>query len=158
MLETVHGKCPTVVAFDSNVYAAVDVIIAAASCCYTAVNLVVVVLVAAANTIFHSNMPVRVGRVCVGKYQSSPRSVSPAMVATRSASGSGTSSGAEKCLSELGVGMVLGVGVGGATAESVEGDDAAAVVVEVLVLVVDVERRGTRLFFLFVRNSRLLNA
>ncbi|CAI9730538.1 Hypothetical predicted protein [Octopus vulgaris] len=70
-------------------------------------------------------------------------------MSTRSASGTGTSSGAEKYLGKLGVVMV--VGVGGAIVESADADDdgAAAVVAGVLVAVVSVGRSGVRLSFSF---------
>ncbi|CAI9726852.1 Hypothetical predicted protein [Octopus vulgaris] len=82
--------------------------------------------------------------------QSLSRTVSPAVMYTLSASGSRTSSGAEKCLGELGVAMV--VGVGGAMAESADGD-AAAAVAGVLVAVVGVEREARLYFSLSLEQS-----
>ncbi|CAI9730221.1 Hypothetical predicted protein [Octopus vulgaris] len=70
-----------------------------------------------------------------------------AVMSSRFAIGNGTSSGAEKCLGELGVSKVVDVGVGVATAESTEG--AAAVVVGVLAAVIGVGRRGACLSFSF---------
>ncbi|CAI9731167.1 Hypothetical predicted protein [Octopus vulgaris] len=55
--------------------------------------------------------------------------------------GSGTTSGTEKCLGELGVGMDVGVGVAGAMAESA-GGDAAAVVAGVLMSIISVADDG----------------
>ncbi|CAI9716181.1 Hypothetical predicted protein [Octopus vulgaris] len=77
-------------------------------------------------------------------------------MSTRSASESGTSSDAEKCLGELGIGIVVGVGVGGDMAESADGDGAAAFVSDVLMAVVGVEREGARLSFSFSLEQSVL--
>ncbi|CAI9722355.1 Hypothetical predicted protein [Octopus vulgaris] len=82
------------------------------------------------------------GMACVSGVRGSDSSP---VESTRSASVTGTSSGAEKCLVELGVSTVAGVGA--ATAEPGGGDGAAAVVSQVLVVVVGLSKHDQMSLF-----------